>query len=130
MTIDSVDARRLVNQRSSQLQNENYLAPNEPLRVDYGYSWRKTSQGVLYGHLIETQSQRMLDASKRKADESRVHFSPAKLWYKNWLSVMNPDSGAWLSAGLSPKLFVMSNNEFISAVCRRNAVPNDNRRDQ
>ena len=122
MTIDAVDARRLVNQRSSQLQNENYLAPNEPLRVDYGYSWRKTSQGVLYGHLIETQSQRMLDASKRKADESRVHFSPAKLWYKNWLSVMNPDSGAWLSAGLSPKLFVMSNNEFISAVCGRNAV--------
>lgn len=35
---------------------------------------------------------------------------------------MNSDSGAWLSAGLSPKLFVMSNNEFLSAVCRRNAV--------
>ena len=35
---------------------------------------------------------------------------------------MNSDSGAWLSAGLSPKLFVMSNNEFISAVCRRSAV--------
>ena len=35
---------------------------------------------------------------------------------------MNSDSGAWLSAGSSPKLFVMSNNEFISAVCRRNAV--------
>ena len=94
-TIDTVAARRLVNQRSSQLQNENYLAPNEPLRVDYGYSWRKTSQGVLYGHLIETQSQRMLEASKRKAYESRVHFSPANLRYKNWISVMNSDSGAW-----------------------------------
>ena len=97
MTIDAVDARRLVNQRSSQLQNENYLAPNGPLRVDYGYSYSlsKTSQGVLCGHLIETQSQRMLEASKRKAYESRVHFSPANLRYKNWISVMNPDSGAW-----------------------------------
>ena len=36
--------------------------------------------------------------------------------------MINSDSGAWLSAGLSPKLFVLSNNEFISAVCRRNAV--------
>ena len=35
---------------------------------------------------------------------------------------MNSDSGAWLTAGLSPKLFVMSNDEFISAICRRNTV--------
>ena len=33
-----------------------------------------------------------------------------------------PDSGAWLSAGVAPKMFEMSNNEFVSAVCRRNAV--------
>ena len=32
------------------------------------------------------------------------------------------DSGAWLSAGVSPKMFEMSNSEFVSAVCRRNAV--------
>ena len=57
-----------------------------------------------------------------KANESRDRFSLANLRYKNWLSLMNSDSGAWLSAGLSPTLFVMSNNEFISAVCRRNAV--------
>ena len=35
---------------------------------------------------------------------------------------MNSDSGAWLTAGLSPKLFVMSNDELISAICRRNTV--------
>ena len=64
----------------------------------------------------------MLEALKMKANESRDRFSLANLRYKNWLSLMNSDSGAWLSAGLSPKLFVMSNNEFISAVCRRNAV--------
>ena len=37
-TIDSVDARRLANQRGSQSQNENYLVLNEPLPVDCGYS--------------------------------------------------------------------------------------------
>ena len=64
----------------------------------------------------------MIEATKRKANESRAHSSLANLKYKSWLLLMNSDSGAWLSAGLSPKLFVMSNNEFISAVCRRNAV--------
>ena len=37
-TIDSVDTRRLANQRGSQSQNENYLVLNEPLPVDCGYS--------------------------------------------------------------------------------------------
>ena len=64
----------------------------------------------------------MLEAAKRKANESRAHSSLANLRYKGWLSLINSDSDAWLSAGLSPKLFVMSNNEFIPAVCRRNAV--------
>ena len=40
--------------------------------------------------------------------------------YRNWTSSINLNSGAWLSAGLSPKLFQMSNNEFVSALCRRN----------
>ena len=35
---------------------------------------------------------------------------------------INSDSGAWLSAGASLKMFEMSNNEFVSAVCRRNTV--------
>ena len=47
-TIDSVDARRLANQRGSQSQNDNYLVLYEPLPVDCGYSWSKTSQGMLY----------------------------------------------------------------------------------
>ena len=103
-TIDSVDARRLANQRRSQSQNEDRLVLNEPLPLDCGRSWSKTSQGVLYGQLIETYTQRVLEATKRKANESRDRFSLANLRYKNWLSLMNSDSGAWLSAGLSPKL--------------------------
>ena len=35
---------------------------------------------------------------------------------------MNSDSGAWLSAGVSPRMFEMSNAEFVSAVCRRNTA--------
>ena len=42
--------------------------------------------------------------------------------HRNWLSSINADSGAWLSAGVSPKMFEMSNSEFVSAICRRNAV--------
>ena len=45
-----------------------------------------------------------------------------RLRYRNWLSLINGESGAWLSAAPSPKMFEMSNAEFISAVCRRNTV--------
>ena len=59
-TIESVDTGRVVNRRGSRLQNENYLVPNEPFHVDFGYSWSKASQGVLYSRLIAAQSQRTL----------------------------------------------------------------------
>ena len=59
-TIDSVDARRLANQRRSQSQSENRLVLNEPLPLECCYSGSKTSQGALYSHLIETHAQRML----------------------------------------------------------------------
>ena len=38
------------------------------------------------------------------------------------LLAYNPDSGLWLTAGASPKIFEMSTDEFVSAVCRRNTV--------
>ena len=54
--------------------------------------------------------------------DSRAHNDLARVRHRNWVSSINSDSGAWLSAGLSPKFFVMSNNEFISAASRRNTV--------
>ena len=42
--------------------------------------------------------------------------------HRNWLSSINSDSGAWLSAGVSPKMFGTSNSDFVSATCRRSAV--------
>ena len=80
-TIDSVDARRLANQRRSQSQSENRLVLNEPLPLECCYSGSKTSQGALYSHLIETHAQRMLEALKMKANESRDRFSLANLRY-------------------------------------------------
>ena len=55
-----------------------------------------------------------------QASGARAYNDLARVRYRNWISSVNSDSGAWLSAGLSPKLFQMSNNEFVSAVCRRN----------
>ena len=74
--------------------------------------------------MIEAEANRLLvlETIKRKANETRDRASYAKAKRRNWFSLMNSDSGAWLTAGLAPKLFVMSNDEFISAVCRRNAV--------
>ena len=45
-----------------------------------------------------------------------------RLRYRYWLSSINNDSGAWLAGGSSPSFFDMSNQEFVSAVCRRNTV--------
>jgi hypothetical protein len=81
-----------------------------------------TAQGALYSYLIDAETNRLLEMVKRKANETRDHTSYAKVKWRNWFSLMNLDSGAWLTAGLSSKLFVMSNDEFISAVCRRNTV--------
>ena len=53
--------------------------------------------------------------SKRRASEL------ARVRHRNWISSINVDSGAWLSVGLSPKLSLTSCNEFVAAVCRKNA---------
>ena len=58
-----------------------------------------TVQGVLYSHLIEAEANRLLETIKRKANETRDHASYAKVKWRNWFSLMNSDSGAWLTAG-------------------------------
>ena len=61
--------------------------------------------------------------SKDRADAAPHNdFFFHKIRYRNWLSVVNVCSGAWLTAGASPKIFEMSNDEFVSALCRRNTV--------
>ena len=71
----------------------------------------------------KVEFQRLFTRSKNRAQAiSQPGDDYDRLRYRNWLSLINFESGAWLSAGPSPKMFEMSNTEFISTVCRRNAV--------
>ena len=84
---------------------------------------RRSSQRILYYDFVKLEFQRLLSRSRERAQAiSQPGDDYDKIRYRNWLSIINSDSGAWLSAGPSPKMFEMSNNEFISAVCRRNTV--------
>ena len=68
----------------------------------------------------KVEFQRLFTRSKNRAQAiSQPGDDYDRLRYRNWLSLINFESGAWLSAGPSPKMFEMSNTEFISAVCRR-----------
>ena len=72
---------------------------------------------------MKVEFQRLLSRSKARAQAiSHPGDDYDRLRYRNWLSLINSDSGVWLSAGPSPKVFEMSNSEFVSAVCRRNTV--------
>ena len=77
----------------------------------------------MYTEFVKEEFKRLLTTSKARAEAApRNDYVFHKVRYRNWLSVVNPDSGVWLTAGASPKIFEMSNDEFVSAVCRRNTV--------
>ena len=83
----------------------------------------RSAQCVLYYDFVKVEFQRLLTRSKNRAQAiSQPGDDYDRLRYKNWMSLINDESGAWLSAGSSSKMFEMSNTEFISAVCRRNTV--------
>ena len=83
----------------------------------------RTSQAVLYSDFVKEELQRLLARAKARVDASyEVGYHHERVRYRNWLSSINDDSGAWLMAGTSPKMFEMSNREFVSAICRRNTV--------
>jgi len=72
---------------------------------------------------MEEELKWFLRRSKARVDassEDRNDYDRVR--HRNWLSSMNQDSGAWLSAGFSPEMFEMSSSKFQSAICRRNTV--------
>ena len=72
---------------------------------------------------MKGELQRLLARCKARVDAfSESGYHDERVRYRNWLSSINNDSGAWLLAGASPKMFEMSNSEFVSAICRRNTV--------
>ena len=74
--------------------------------------------------MINAQFKRFLLKAKAQANDARLPIDYRKVRCRSWVSSINDESGAWLSAGLSPKTFVMSNSEFVSAICRRNTFQN------
>ena len=107
--IETIDEKRNTNHQPSQLRRE-------PVAL----AWKKTSQAALYAQLIEVEFERLIAISKTQASGDRAYYNLPRVRFRNWISSINLNSGAWLSAGMSPKLFQMSNNEFVSALCRRN----------
>ena len=120
--IDYLERGDLARSRETQLQSSSQDSPQEfnapRLRVR-----RRSSQNALFYDFVKVEFQRLLSRSKSRAQAiSQPGDDYDRLRHRNWLSLINSDSGAWLSAGSSPKMFEMTNNEFISAVCRRNMV--------
>ena len=48
----------------------------------------------------------LLQVQVRANNNSRGHDEYSRVCYRNLLSAIKADSGAWLSAGMSPKLFI------------------------
>ena len=88
-------------------------------------SYLQTCKGKAWAGFAALQVQAPRDNGAKEftdaAFENGCH-DDRRVRYRNWLSSINDDSGAWLSAGVSPKMFEMSNNKFVSAVCRRSTV--------
>lgn len=114
MATSLTQGKRNCRQSSSQDPSDEREAPRRRSR-------RRTSQSVLYSDFVEVEFQRLLSKTRAQA-VSQTGDDNDRLRHRSWLSVINSDSGAWLSAGVSPKMFEMSNSEFVSAICRRNTV--------
>ena len=113
-TIVDIESGDVATPRETQSQGSSQDFSNccEGLRL----SRRRTSQGVLYSEFLKGELQRLLTRSKARADAASENgYHDERLRHRTWLSSINDDSGAWLTAGVSPKMFEMSNSEFVSA---------------
>ena len=120
--IDYLERGDLARSRETQLRSSSQDSPQElnapRLRVR-----GRSSQNALYYDFVKVEFQGLLSRSKTRSQAiSQPGDDYDRLRHRSWLSLIYSDSGAWLSAGPSPKTFEMTNNEFISAICRRNAV--------
>ena len=121
-TIADLESGDGANSRPVQLQRSSQGPLNES-EVLHQPSRRRTPQSVLYNDFVKEELQRLLRRSKAHADAALVNDEDDdRTRHRSWLSSINVDSGAWLLAGAAPKMFEMSNSEFVSAICRRNAV--------
>ena len=81
---------------------------------------KKSSQSFLCSHLAKSDLDKLIDNLQSKVNPSCAGFEETRAEYKNLVASMNVDSGAWLKAGMINKRFIMNNDEFAAALCRRN----------
>jgi len=121
-TIVDLESGNSVSSSEAQLQSSSQALLNE-CDVVLQSPRRRTSQSAPYSDFVREEFKCLLVRRKARADaasESGCDYDRVR--YRNWLSSINDDSGAWLSAGVSSKMFEMSSSELVSAICRRNAV--------
>ena len=85
---------------------------------------KRSSQSILYivdsSYLAKSDLDKLIDDLQNKVNPSCAGFDEIKAELKYLVASMNVDSGAWLEAGMINKRFIMSNDEFAAALCRRN----------
>ena len=120
-TIVDLEKSNIPSSRETQLQSSSQDSFEE-CEDSQQSSTRRTSQSVLYSEFVKEEFLRLLRRSKERSDAAFLNcVDNDRTRHRNWLSSINSDSGAWLAA-VYPKMFEMSNTEFVSAICRRNTV--------
>ena len=100
-TIVELEDYNHVKSSESQLQSSGHDLFHEAA-VDQRLKRGRSSQGVLYTEFVKEEFERLLTTSKARAEAApRNDYAFHKVRYRNWLSVVNPDSGVWLTAGAS-----------------------------
>ena len=103
---DDVDLSEARLQSSSQASSDELSVAQRPKRG-------RSSQGALRVDFVKEELKRLLGRGEARAEAApRSDFVFQKIRRRSWLSVVDVDSGAWLTAGASPKMFETSNDEF------------------
>ena len=93
------------NAREAQLQSSSQTQLSQSSQTQ-SVSKRRTSQSILYGEHMKEGCKRLLRRAKECADAAQqVGHGYERTYLRNWLSVINDESGAWLSAGASSIFF-------------------------
>jgi len=112
------------NQKTTQLELEDQ-SPDDSLGLYDPIFKHSSSQSALYQQLIAAEFDKFKKDKEDLANKSNSQQRPYnQLYYRNFVSLINPTSGAWLLAGMSHPSFILSPFEFMAAMCRRNTTTN------
>ena len=78
----------------------------------------------MYSHLLKSDLDRLIENLQSRANRYNDDFEEYGTGYRNFVALMNVDTGAW-QAGMIKKKFIMTNDEFATALCNRNTFENN-----